>query len=1159
MKKRIMCALLTLVMLVSLVPMGASAAGLAISESAITVLKQLETYDSTCNYVSGTEHRVGYGTICDQPHATPEVVHTTTEAKADKALRAKLKDLDAAVNTFSSKTGKTLTQGQHDALVMFSYDVGTSWMNGTGVMRSAVVNGLTGNDFINTMCGFYASTADDDRRRVEAGMYLDGVYSSTHPYNYAWVDFDPNGGSMVENERFYYDYDESVTITRVPTRPGYTFMGWYDAETNGAWITTLDDDNCRQTLYAYWQNNANPAYTDVEYYTNISKFTSRQPLALPDEDAEEKGDKIERGATVKISEEFIDADGARWCRISASGWVKMGASDSSSGIDIDVVVTVTNDYVRSRKESSIYSAQNGTYYKGDQLRIINTDSGDGFLWGQVANDEYEAIGWVALMYTDWETAKNGSSNSDAIVVATAVINCNGYLIVRREADSNSAIVGSLANGDTVDIHEIKVVNGHQWGRTSGGWILLTYAKVTMKKDLDYSNNADVLAYTFAATVRQNANVRADASDSADVVGTLKKDDRIAVTMLKLSNNVVWGYNGTGWVKRDDFHIDTANYIVVADSVTVRDAAASSGTMTEKIVKGVEVEITDLMVGDATIWGYTAKYNGWINLASKYVKRTNAPTIEKDDSDSATGLMATVINTDSVRVREDDTTSSKQIGSLKRGTTVIVWDVNGDEDWYKVDSNQDGDYDYDGDGWVYAQYLDIYEAGSGDDEEGSDGTGTSTSVETGLGIVANTYTGVNVRTGAGTGNGLVGKILTGTTVEILEVKQVGAAKWGRVSQGWICMDYVTMIKNYPIAGDSTNTNNNTQSNAGTNAGGSTSTTAGNITVVSTPAVYVGQTLNDVAVVKTADADAQTVRTLSAGAKVTVQELRKVTNILTTEVSDMVDGEIVTEEVPLTDDDGNKITVTEYWARVDEGWIQDPDVNVALNALDEVTYTVTSNSSVGLYTGVNGSKDGSLDKGEQIEITELEISGNVVWGKAENLSSGRWVRLHELAEGAIDTKVPETTAPQAPSDDLVLGSTGNTNNTGFVNNAGGYRYTGKIIRTNTVNVRATPSTTAALTTTMKNGAALVVYETTVNENMVWGRCDAGWVYLYYVDLTPCNTAIDAKVVYNENTIAYTDANCSGVAGTYSRMSVVDIYEQVGDMCRTELGWVHKDNLG
>jgi len=1146
MKKRIMCAMLTLIMLVSLVPMGASAAGKSISESAITVLKQLEIYDSACTQ-HGTEYRNGYGTICtlSGDHAK----HKINEKAADKALRAKLTELDAAVNAFSTKTGKTLSQGQHDALVVFSYDVGTSWMNGTGVMRSAVVNNLTGNDFINTICGFKAND-DDDRRRVEANMYLEGKYSATRPYNYAWVKFNPNGGKMAENEMFYYDYNEAVTITRVPSREAHIFMGWYTQA--GAWITTLNDDTDRITLEARWQKVDATTYNKVDYKMSIGAFTSRQPLAAPNEDASDWGDKIESGKTVQIVEDYIDKSGARWCRISGSGWVKMGAySGDSTGVEIDVIVTVTNDYVRSRKNATIYSGQNGTYHRGDKLRIINTDSADGFLWGQVANDDYEAIGWVALMYTDWNSSKDSNTSSGA-VMATAVVNCEGYLNVRKEAGAESAIVGALADGDTVDIYEVKIVNGHQWGRTTGGWILLTYAKVTYTSGLSTSLVGDVLSYTFTGTMKQDGKANKDASYDCDRVGsTLKKGTRVAFSLLKMNGNELWGYNGTGWLSINEVELDPATFIVISDAVTVRANPGAGEASVEKVVKGVELTITEVTVRDATIWGKTAKYGGWVNLASKYVQRTNAPIVEKENDNAVSGLIATVVNTDKVRVRKSDSTSAAQIDTLSGGTTVAVWEINEDEDWYKVDSNGNGTYDYDGDGWVYGQYLDIQKGsvgGSGTSE--NNGVGPAT-VETGLGIVANTYTGVNVRTGAGTGNAQVGKILAGTTVEILEVKQVGAAKWGRVAQGWICMDYVTMVKNYPIAGSNTNTNTNT--NAGANAGGSTTTTEGSTTVSSTPAVYEGVTTKEVKILKTADADALSIRTLNAGARITIQELRKVTTKITASVGTVVDGNTVTETESVTYE-------TTYWARVNDGWIADPENSLQLNVLDEIIYTSTSGNAA-VYNTPNGAKHETLDKGAQISVTTLEIHGDKVWGYVEDVGNGTWVRLDEVAEGAIDT-TPVETQPQAPSNQLIMGSTGNTANNGtngFVNNAGGYRYTGTVIRTNSVNVRATASQTAALTTTLKSGAALVIYETTINEGMAWGRCDAGWVYLYYVDLTPCNNAVDAKVVYNENTIAYTDANCSGVAGTYSRMSVVDIYEVVGNMAKTDLGWVHTDNLG
>ena len=148
----------------------------------------------------------------------------------------------------------------------------------------------------------------------------------------------------------------------------------------------------------------------------------------------------------------------------------------------------------------------------------------------------------------------------------------------------------------------------------------------------------------------------------------------------------------------------------------------------------------------------------------------------------------------------------------------------------------------------------------------------------------------------------------------------------------------------------------------------------------------------------------------------------------------------------------------------------------------------------------------------------------------------------------------TTPSTPS----IGNTGNTGTGGFTTT--GYKYKGKVINANTVNVRATASTSASVTTQLKNGAALVIYETTIAENMAWGRCDAGWIYLYYVDLDPAgnNGAVDARVVYNDNTVVYTDINKTATAGTYARMSVVDIYEQVGKMVKTDLGWVSTDDL-
>ena len=1176
MKKRIVCVLLTLIMLMSLVPVTASAASQAVSGNAITVLKQLQKYSSTCtNY--GTEWRIGYGTICDRKGDHPYHTDTFSESDADKALRTKLSELSEAVNSFASSAGISLTQGQFDALVVYSYDCGTAWMSGTGVLRSAVVNGLTGNAFLNAIghCADQSSSTNDDkvtgvaRRMIEANMYLNGVYSNVVPGNYTYVSYKAAGGTMAEGTNGsytqYFDYNTYPTPAPVPTRAGYTFLGWYyDNGGDLTWAPFLSHYMAGKTLTAYWQSGSQAQ--SVNYWLSKNQLAS---TAIYETASTEKASiGTVTAATVNVDQDYIDANGVRWSHlVNNAGWVMVGskvAGSASSGTDIDVTVTVTNSYVNSRVNATIHSATNGRYSKGTELRIINTANADGFLWGQVANSDGEAIGWIALMYTNWSTAKDQTSSSSSTntnAIATAVVNCPGYLNVRSEAGTDNAIVGALADGDSVDIFEIKFVNGHQWGRTTGGWILLTYAKVTMlNTNLDYSTSADVLAYTFTGTLNTAVTAHTDAAENSDTVGKeLAIGTLVAVSMVKNdTEGSIWGFNGTGWIKLSNVNMDVAKYVVICDSVTVRESASSGSTGVEKIVKGVELDIDDIKVVDATIWGHTEKYGGWVNLASKYVQRSNAPTIENVKGETSTGLLATVINTDSVRVRAYGATYGKVTGSLSRGTTVTVWEVNEETGWYKVDSNKNGTYEYEEDGWVAGQYLDVYEGtigGTASDSSTSTGTSNSTAsteVETGLGIVANTYSGVNVRTGAGTGNAAVGKLLPGTTVEILEVTTKGTAKWGRTDKGWVCMDYITMISKYAVGG----TTESTESTAGQNSGGYTSNTEGNTTTVSTPAVYTGYVRYAVDVKKTADEDALTVSSLNVGESVTIQELVKVTTKKTVEEGTVVDGNATTQTSTV-------VTNTTYWARVNGGWIIDPASNLELNALDEITYTVTGANEINVRSDAGSNTiTTTLDKGTQVAITSLKIVEDKVWGYIEDVgTSGGWVRLDNLSEGAItiastsNTTTESTTATTT----VVLGSTGNTSTGGYVTNSSGYKYTGKVINTDQVNVRSTASTGSSVTTTLKRGAALVIYETTISENMAWGRCDAGWVYLYYVDLTPCvNGAVDARVVYNDNTIVYYDVNCSSVAGTYSRMSVVDIYEIVGTMARTDLGWVKTTDL-
>ena len=1146
MKKRIVCVLLTLIMMLSLVPMGASAATHTTSESAITVLKRMMSFNEKCYHYNGEEFRTGYGTVCDKEHyftfdsaanknipdntklnadGTPKNVHTINQSYADTALRNALKKLDTKVCAFESANKLSLSQSQHDALVLLSYLGGADWMNGNGVLKSAILGKCNTTEMLNAV-NTWTKNISLARSQVLVNMYQNGIYSNDIPSSYGVVTYNAGiGGSMPQHDyndstkyTFYYDLNSSVAHPVTPTRSGATFLGWY-ANVNGTdtsnavWASSLNHIYNNHTLTALWQTDEYTP-TTVKYSLKVEQLVEGVAYNLDGTANAEETKKLQEDLRVDgyvaVDKDLIDRSGNRWSHPAGYGNVRIK---------------------------------------------VGTPSGNSF--------------------TD-----NGGT-----VIATATVTVNGYLNLRQEPGTDSKIVGALAKNETVNLYEIKTVNGHQWGRSKSGWLCLTHTRVIMKNDANISDEG-ALTYAFTAKI-VNGSVKAhvEAGDNTNLAYyynpdnnkvelEIPKNTAVTLTNLAVSNgetwakatwtNKEWQYTNaektkkgdvnvtrSGWVKLTynneasaHVQLDTVKYTTIADAVNVRSYWGDASSQAFTLNKGVEIDVVEIALVGENIWGRIIVKKasqtgaatdeiGFVNLAAKYFKRNTIPTLSTTNPNA--NKIATVINTDTLKVRNYGATYGKRIGSLSRGTTVAVWEAN-DDDWYKVDSNKNGVYDEKEDGWCFGAYLDIREGTVNGNTTVTDTNGNKYETDgTGKGIVANTYTGVNVRTGPGTGYATNGKLLTGTVVDILET--ANARKWGRTAQGWICMDYVTMLTYNEAAKPTTNK-------------GTTVESFDKADKTTTTAVYTGVLMPGAAIYRNPVENAdELIRTTSGTENVTMYELAKVSTVIKSDDTTTGDTTVSTTT-----------TVTGYWARVNEGWVKDPEKFMTLNALDEKVHTQTGVEKLNVRREANENVDNVFDvlvQGDQVKVTALKIIGDKVWGRIETANGTGWIRLDYMSEGEVYVKKPET---QNTTVNNVLNNLGQTSTTGgYVTNNSGYRYTGKVIRANEVNVRANPSTTAAKTTSLKNGAALVIYETTIAENMAWGRCDAGWVYLYYVDLTPSVAgAVDARVVFNDNTIIYSDVNGSAVAGTYAKMSTVDIYEIVGKMARTDKGWINTDNL-
>ena len=150
MNKRIICFLLAAIMILGMcavcIPQASAAGNMKTSEKGIALIKELEGFAAKPFYDYG-QYSVGYGTACQYGEYTNGI----TREKADELLRAKLATIEPNVNSFAKSNGLTLSQQQFDALISFTYNLGTNWMNNTSTFRTAVIQGAKGNEFIFAM------------------------------------------------------------------------------------------------------------------------------------------------------------------------------------------------------------------------------------------------------------------------------------------------------------------------------------------------------------------------------------------------------------------------------------------------------------------------------------------------------------------------------------------------------------------------------------------------------------------------------------------------------------------------------------------------------------------------------------------------------------------------------------------------------------------------------------------------------------------------------------------------------------------------------------------------------------------------------------------------------------------------------------------------
>lgn len=283
----------------------------------------------------------------------------------------------------------------------------------------------------------------------------------------------------------------------------------------------------------------------------------------------------------------------------------------------------------------------GSYPRGSQVTILEQKNVGSMVWGRTNK------GWISLNYVRLDTSNSGSTggnsgnnnnnggSNDTTTSMIGTVVCSGYLNVRQTPGMNGKLVGSLAKGTVIKIHETKVVGTTTWGRIDEGWISLSYVKLDNgnvenneqqkpEQDNDQTPNTgsgesqkgEVIG-TGKVVGANSLRIRSGAGTNYSVVGSLTMGQSVKIYEVKTVSGVVWGRIDNGWVSMNYIKLDAGSNVVVmvgtvnASSLMIRSAAGAQNAIVGSYARGAKVEIYETATVAGQTWGRTDK--GWICL------------------------------------------------------------------------------------------------------------------------------------------------------------------------------------------------------------------------------------------------------------------------------------------------------------------------------------------------------------------------------------------------------------------------------------------------------------------------------------------------------------------------------------------------------------------
>ena len=410
------------------------------------------------------------------------------------------------------------------------------------------------------------------------------------------------------------------------------------------------------------------------------------------------------------------------------------------------------------------------------------------------------------LYAHWVDGTGKDPAQDATGGVTVTVTAND-VNVRQGPGTNHKVVGSANKGEQLVITETATGTGYTWGKFYGGWICLDYTTYSESSqpqpETPQAPSAPETSGKRTGTVKVNdqLRIRSGPSTGYDVVGYLKNGDRVEIVEQKIAGSMVWGKISKGWISLDYVVLDPqteqappateppateppateppateppatepqkpvqqtwTGTVKVNDFLRIRSGPSTSTSVVGYLSPNERVTITEQTSSGSMTWGKTAK--GWVSMDYIVLDQQNSGSSGSTTPQKVTG---TVKVNDYLRIRTGPGTSYAIAGYLSPNAKVEITEQKtvGGTVWGKTAK-----------GWISLDYVVL-------DQQNSGGSASQTVTKT---VIADC---LRIRSAAGTSNKIVGYLYEGAKVQILETTDVNGTTWGRVSKGWISMDYV----------------------------------------------------------------------------------------------------------------------------------------------------------------------------------------------------------------------------------------------------------------------------------------------------------------------------------------------------------------------------------